>query len=836
MSQSRQLAAIMFTDIVGYTSLMGKDSAKALELVRISKEIQKPLVEKNHGQWLKEMGDGALAKFNTALDAVNCSIEIQEIARGKLDAKLRIGLHLGDITIENNDVYGDGVNVASRLESIADPGGIYISDAIEKAIRGQSDIQAKYLGESRLKNVDYGVRTYAVQGVGLPIPEIKEDKGLSGHFWAEVQRRGVVRVAISYLVVAMLLILLLNQVQDWGNSLPTWSAAALITLLSVSFPVALFLAWNYERSPDGFVKTTSQQSWQNPYTVGRKKPFTGRFIIMGLVLLIVIMYFYPRFLATPAEDSGVSNEVITTDKSIAVLPFKNDSPDPDNQYFADGMMDEVLNHLQKIAELGVKSRTAVEPYRNSTQTFASIAQELDVAFVLEGAVRKYGDRFRVTTQLIEVESGNHLWSDTYDGIFSDTIFVIQSNIARKIASSLNAVITLDEESSLNKAPTTDVGAYDLYIRGNHERLTYFWSRDEKSLKYARYLFDEALKIDPNYLQAIVGKGETFIAEFKADSAFTYADRAIDLDPNFNKGYGLKGEGYMRLGKSDLAIEFFLKAIDLPPKDEFWFWYHEALGLVYIHQKNDVLKGLPYIKKSLEASIQFRHYPQVAGTYLTIGDYETANEYLQKGLELRPNNFGIIYAYSRMMLVEGKYQEAFQFADSICSKRDRGCFSILFQTSSLLGEFEQAEQYYSQWQSTGSRSFDRSDNYEIGYVYHKQGKIVEGEKIFVEKIQQLESELANEQRNNYGVLPQDQLIDLSRIHAFQGNKKQALKYLAEYAKRGFRYGWHDFILIDPFFESLRDDPEFKAIVEQAQEEKAALRAQVREMEERGELTL
>ena len=126
MSTSRQLAAIMFTDIVGYTALMGKDSAKALELVRISKEIQKPLVENHNGQWLKEMGDGALTKFNSALDAVNCAVEIQEVARGKLDAKLRVGIHSGDITIENDDVYGDGVNVASRLESIADPGGIYI--------------------------------------------------------------------------------------------------------------------------------------------------------------------------------------------------------------------------------------------------------------------------------------------------------------------------------------------------------------------------------------------------------------------------------------------------------------------------------------------------------------------------------------------------------------------------------------------------------------------------------------------------------------------------------------------------------------------------------------
>ena len=153
MPQSRQLAAIMFTDIVGYTAFMGRDSAKALELVRISKEIQKPLVEKYNGQWLKEMGDGALAKFGTALDAVNCAVDVQKTARAEFDGKLRIGVHSGDITLENNDVYGDGVNVASRLQTIADPGGIYISESIEKAIQGQGNIQAKYLGEVKLRNV-----------------------------------------------------------------------------------------------------------------------------------------------------------------------------------------------------------------------------------------------------------------------------------------------------------------------------------------------------------------------------------------------------------------------------------------------------------------------------------------------------------------------------------------------------------------------------------------------------------------------------------------------------------------------------------------------------------
>ena len=204
MSQpTRRLAAIMFTDIVGYTTLMGKDSAKALALVRQSKEIQKPLVEQHHGKWLKEMGDGAMAQFNTALDAVNCAVEIQEFARAKLDAKLRIGIHLGDVTVEENDVHGDGVNVAARLESITDPGGIYISESIEKAIQGQSKVQTKYLGEIRLKNVDYAVRTYALQGVGLPVAKSKESKHLTGRFMSALTSQGATRVGLIILILAI---------------------------------------------------------------------------------------------------------------------------------------------------------------------------------------------------------------------------------------------------------------------------------------------------------------------------------------------------------------------------------------------------------------------------------------------------------------------------------------------------------------------------------------------------------------------------------------------------------------------------------------------------------
>ncbi len=165
----------MFTDIVGYTAMMGSDREKAMVLVRANRKVQQDLVAKHRGELLKEMGDGSMSSFDTALDAVNCAIELQREARENLNIPLRIGIHLGDITIEAGEVYGDGVNVASRLESIAETGSILISESIEQAIRGQSDIETVYLGKNQLKNVQYNVRTYAIQGEGLPKASVKRN-------------------------------------------------------------------------------------------------------------------------------------------------------------------------------------------------------------------------------------------------------------------------------------------------------------------------------------------------------------------------------------------------------------------------------------------------------------------------------------------------------------------------------------------------------------------------------------------------------------------------------------------------------------------------------------
>jgi len=405
----------------------------------------------------------------------------------------------------------------------------------------------------------------------------------------------------------------------------------------------------------------------------------------------------------------------------------------------------------------------------------------------------------------------------------------------KIASSLSAVITPDEKESIDKIPASDIAAYDLYIRANHERLLYLGTREDKHLQSAYDLFDKALEIDPNYLLAVIGKGQAFNAEFKTDSALIYANRAIALDPEFNRAYGLKGYCYSITGKTDLAMEYFLKAINLPPKDDWWYHYHTAIGQEFLTVENDVIKALPYFKKGIEKEEnQYvgAGYVSLAFAYLNIGDYERAEQYLSK-----PGCWAI-YGYSRLMNVQGKFQEVLQFADSRCQKIECKlyCSLVLFEASLLLGEFEKAEQYFYQYQDTRQESWlitSRYWDYQIGYIYHKLGRTEEAEKTFTEQIQKLQT------WQNKGLPFEGRWISylhLARIYAFQGHRNKALKHLSKYAELGFTAGWHDFILIDPFFESLKDDPQFKAIVKQAQDEKAAIRVQVREMEERGELTL
>ena len=287
MTQERILAAIMFTDIVGYTAMMGKDEPRAMDMVRKNREIQKPLIEKYNGSLLKEMGDGNLARFPTASDAIYCAKEIQKALHGDQELNLRIGIHLGEIRIEGGEIYGDGVNVASRLESISDPGGVYISDTVQKSIRSQPDIQTAYLGELELKNVDYPVKTYGLRGEYLPQPKMTKEKHLSGRFMAELKRRNVIRAEMAYLAISLIIFSLLEYAH-WSTTIEY----IIYGFLILGAPLSFYFAWNYERSPEGFVRVTSRKAWVNPYTDTQKKPFTGNAVIIFLLVILVGLVAY----------------------------------------------------------------------------------------------------------------------------------------------------------------------------------------------------------------------------------------------------------------------------------------------------------------------------------------------------------------------------------------------------------------------------------------------------------------------------------------------------------------------------------------------------------------
>jgi TolB-like protein/class 3 adenylate cyclase len=724
---TRRLAAIMFTDIVGYTALMGKNSVRALELVRISKDIQKPLVENHYGKWLKEMGDGALAQFDSALDAVNCAVEIQELARAKFDGKLRIGIHLGDVTVEDGDVYGDGVNVASRLESIADPGGIYISESIEKAIHGQTDIQAKYLGELSLKNVDYGVRTYSLQGVGLPVPDLKGQKELSGRFVAELQRRGVIRVAISYLVVSLLLLLLHGYVKEL-MSLPSWSFSGLLAGLCILCPIALYLAWSYERSPAGYVKTTSRQSWENPLTPAQRKPLTNNFIIIMLLVVIAGMYFVPKILSNVLTSSIDNISTTGIDQSIAVLPFMDMSPNKDQEYFSDGMMEEILNHLYKIGDLSVTSRTSTMRYKNTTKSIPEIGRELGVAHILEGSVRKSENDVRITVQLINVAEDAHIWAENYDRKL-DNVFAIQSEVAMKIAEVLKAEIRPEVEQIMESVPTENTEAYNLFLQARSKN-TYDVDENAEAIK----LLHEATKLDPNFGRAyldigirlqvgatVYSTGEGMDPTEAWVISKPYMQKAIDLEPDY-------AMAHLRMAWSLLWFEWdfekaereYLEAKRIFPNYS-WTDYLVAIG-----RFNEALAGAkksvdvdPRSPTAWQGKILSQYFAGHHDEALKTIDY-AINDTTIRGQAL------VVSSAIRMWVYMGKYEKAITNMENLMTAypdiESSRLFALLWIAYHHTDQLDKAEGILNRMIEKSKINAGGSPSFYIAIVYSQLGEI------------------------------------------------------------------------------------------------------------------
>ena len=398
----------MFSDVVGYTAIMGRDEQQALRALEDHRELLRLLLPKFNGRMVGEIGDGTLTSFHSAIDAVNCAREVQaSLQQDQPDLKVRIGIHLGDVVFSNNTVLGDGVNIASRIHALAPPGGICVSASIHDEIRNKPGTRFKDLGEQKLKNVSRPIRVYQVVAASL-IEQPAEHKG---------RRR------------------------------------------------------------------------RNALIAG-----AGALILAGLALVFV------RLRSPAPASSQAPGAAKRTISSIAVLPLDNYSGDPNQEYFSDGMTDELTTDLANISALRVISRGSVMQYKGAHRPpTPEIAKALNVDAVVEGSVTRIGDKVRITAQLIDARADKHLWAENYERDARD-VLAMQDEVTLAIAKEINVQLTPDEQTRLTSAPVVNPQAHDAYLKGR-----YFISRpSDENLKKAIAQFEEAVRLDPELCASVFG--------------------------------------------------------------------------------------------------------------------------------------------------------------------------------------------------------------------------------------------------------------------------------------------------------------------------------------------
>lgn len=580
MSQSRQLAAIMFTDIVGYTAMMQTDEKKVVAVVKHYNTTLEKLVTQYNGQVLNYYGDGSLCIFSSATDAVNCSLEVQKELRTDPVVPLRIGLHIGEVFFEDAKALGDGVNVASRVQSLGHENTILISEEIQNKIKNNDSIATTSLGHFDFKNVGKSMEVFALTNEGLFVPQRKKMEGKLKN--KNVQKRNMI-TALSF------------------------------------------------------------------------------------ILLIAAAFFIYKTLITGKTTAG------PRDKSIAVLPFIDMSPDKDQEYFSDGLSEELINALAKISGLKVAGRTSSFSYKGINKNLKTIGDELGVSTILEGSLRKSGNLLRITAQLINTEDGFHLWTETFDIELTD-IFGVQDKITKAIITALNVHLLHDKEWAPTAA--TNPKAYSSYLRAR-QKLSL---RGIENLLEAKKLFEEAIKYDPDFAPAHSGLGRTlsiipnFSIDFNAkelmSSAKQEARKALELNSNnaealsvlgtiaayydwdwdaadeaFNKSlaispndaemYNFIGDYYQIVLNKKLAIEMESKAVELDPLLGINYGNLAMAYYIFKDYDNVIKTANDFLSLDLQGFTSIGIIASLTWTYIKLNQFEKADEILKKLTENDP---------------------------------------------------------------------------------------------------------------------------------------------------------------------------------------------------------
>jgi len=531
-------------------------------------------------------------------------------------------------------------------------------------------------------------------------------------FFAELKRRNVYKVAVAYAVVAWLLIQVATQVFPFLE-IPNWVVRLVIMMITIGFPIALIIAWAFEATLEGIKRTEIADAM--PTAAGQKKHAWIYIVVIGAAISVVL-FFVGRYSAGNKTAAGVPNELPT--KSIAVLPFDNLSGDPDNAYFAEGVQDEILTRLAKVADLKVISRTSTQRFKSAPSDLRDIAKQLGVMNILEGSVQKANDQVRVNVQLINAVTDAHLWADIYDRKLTD-LFAVESDIAKTIADTLQAKITGSEKSLISKTPTTNNEAYELYLKGR-----FFWNkRTGTNLRKAIDYFNQAIAKDPNYALAYSGLADSYLllspygAAAPKDSvpqAKAAVKKALELDGTLAEAHAssariLSGYDF----DSQRAIAEFERALQLNPNyatAHHWFAAGPLIALARFDQ------SIAEAKRSIELDpLSLINNADFGNDYYFTKRYDEAIAQLRKTIEMEPHFYLAHYYLGQALQLKGQLSEAIvEYRKAVQLDEDPFALALLGQAHARAGQRDEANKILTQLNQEAKARYVSA--YGVGLVF------------------------------------------------------------------------------------------------------------------------
>jgi TolB-like protein/Tfp pilus assembly protein PilF len=580
------------------------------------------------------------------------------------------------------------------------------------------------------------------------------------NFFSELKRRNVYKVAFAYIVAGWALSQGIAQVFPVFD-IPNWVIRVIVLLIIIGLPIALVLAWMFELTPAGIKRTETADAMAPAM---RKKKYAWIYVVVIGAAISIALFSLGRYTATNTASSARTEAATVPQKSIAVLPFDNLSRDPDNAYFAEGVQDEILTRLAKVADLKVISRTSTQHFKSAPENLPEIAKQLGVTNILEGSVQRAADQVRVNVQLINAMTDAHVWAETYDRKLTD-IFAVESEIAKAIAETLQAKLTGAEKTSIAKAPTANPEAYELYLRGR-----FFWNkRTGTDLRKAIDYFNQAIAKDPNYALAYVGLADSYLllSSYAAVSpgeslppARSALKKALELDDSLAEAHA--SFGLLATLELDLhrAINELKRAVELKPN---YATAHHWLALAHMTLAQ-FDPAISEAKRAIELDpLSLVINADTSWIYFSARRYDEAEAQVRKTLEIGPQFFLAHYYWGEILQSKGRSSDA-------------------------IAEFQKAFELNNDPYSLAMR----------GQVYARNGQKDEAQKILAR---------LNEEAKSHYVPP----YALALVQIGLGDKNRAIEEL-EHAYQEHQTNYLFAIKVDPMLDGLRGDPRFEALVQ------------------------